>query len=278
MVPAWCVVPDWRVALDRRGGTAHTGGSGPRVDGMADDLQTSPTDRRDRSPGDRLRVGTSPRRSAALLGGALAVLGLVASASPTGADTWSAAGLSFRVGLGEARLLAVDGRGTRDDPIVLVEEITGPGPATIVIRNDRNGAGQTSPGSGGHLMVSMVVIVANRGPWRWSGFDLELRTGQDQPSVYTDGLSFDQPQAVRGAATADRFAHAVQNDEPFDQIRFDGGRVDPAERLRLEFAIVDINGRRAFHLVQYPIVLLARAAPPAATTDVALARPGDPPG
>ena len=104
--------------------------------------------------------------------------------------------------------------------------------------------------------------MVNRSPWRWSGFDLELRTASGQPSLYADGLSFDQPQTLQRLAKADRFERTVQEDEPFDRIRFEGGRVDPAEYLRLDFDLVDVNGTAVFYLVQQPIILLARDFPP----------------
>jgi hypothetical protein len=103
----------------------------------------------------------------------------------------------------------------------------------------------------------VVKIIVNRGPWHWAGFDLELMSAPDQPSVYSDGLSFDQPQTMQRIARANRFLQTVQEDEPFDRIRFDGGQVAPAEYLRLDFDIVDVNGTRVFYLVQRPIVLLA---------------------
>jgi hypothetical protein len=49
----------------------------------------------------------------------------------------------------------------------------------------------------------------------------------------------------------------MQHDEPFDRIRFDGGKVDPTEDLRLDFDIVDVNGTGLFYLVQRPIILFA---------------------
>ena len=67
-----------------------------------------------------------------------------------------------------------------------------------------------------------------------------------------------------GSPKADRFEQTVQEDEPFDRIRFEGGRVDPAEYLRLDFDLVDVNGTAAFYLVQQPIILLARDLPAAA--------------
>jgi hypothetical protein len=184
----------------------------------------------------------------------LAVVSL--SGSPLAAATWTTAGLSFSDELGGARLLAASGTGTARDPIVLVEEIDEAGPATLLVQNFRHGGELISP-AGGFLSLSVVVIVTNRGPWRWSGFDLELRTTPDDPSVYTDGLSFDQPQMFRTSAKANRFQQTHQEDEPFDRIRFDGGNVDPRDHLRLDFDIVDANGRAVFYLVERPIVLLA---------------------
>lgn len=172
------------------------------------------------------------------------------------AETWSTGGLSFSDEPGGARLLGASGSGAREDPIVLIEEITGAGPAILLVRNDRSGGIQVSPARG-VLSLAVVKIIANRGPWAWSGFDLELRRTADQPSGYTDGLSFDQPQTFARAARADRFALSQQDDEPFDRIRFDGGRVEPAQDLRLHFDIVDANGTATFYLVQRPVVLFA---------------------
>ena len=192
------------------------------------------------------------RRSIGLVVG----LGLILAGGSAAAATWTVGGLSFSDEPGGARLLGASGTGAPDDPIVLIEEIVGPGPATLEIRNDRTGHLDVSPAIG-FLMLSVVKIIVNRGPWRWAGFDLELMTGPDQPSVYTDGLSFDQPQTFQRAARADRFRQTIHEDEPFDRIRFDGGQVDPAEYLRLDFDILDANGTAVFYLVQRPIILLA---------------------
>ena len=177
-------------------------------------------------------------------------------ASATVAETWTAGGLSFSDEPGGVRLLAASGTGTPADPIVLVEEIIGSGPAMLEIRNGRTGHLDVSPATG-FLTLSVVKIIVNRGPWRWAGFDLELMSAPDQPSVYSDGLSFDQPQTMQRIARADRFLRTAQEDEPFDRIRFDGGQVGPAEYLRLDFDIVDVNGTARFYLVQRPIILLA---------------------
>jgi hypothetical protein len=181
------------------------------------------------------------------------------------AEAWTTSGLSFSDELGGVRLLGASGRGTPDDPIILVEEITGPVPATLIIRNHRTDRLNVSPASG-VVLLRVVKLITNRQPWPWAGFEVELRTGPSSPSVYSDGLSFDQPRALRGVVKADRFRQSVVEDEPFDRLRFDGGMVEPGHHLRLELEIVDVNGRAVFYLVQRPIVLLARHDPPGQRT------------
>ena len=117
----------------------------------------------------------------------------------------------------------------------------------------------------GVLTLTVVKFVVNGGALSWLGFDLELRRSVDQPSLHTDGLSFDQPQSFARLARADRFAQTRHEDEPFDRIRFDGGYVLPQQYLRLDFDIVDVNGAPTFYLVQQPIVLLARRDAPLAS-------------
>ena len=197
------------------------------------------------------------RRARRLVGGLALAAGIGLAPGHAGAGSWTTAGLTFSDGPGGSRLVGASGTGSRDDPIILLEEISGAGPAVLTVRNDRTGHLEVSPALG-FLSVSVATVVVNRGPFAWVGFDLELRRTPDRPSVYTDGLSFDQPQSFARAAKADRFAQTLQDDEPFDRIRFDGGHVRPGEYLRLDFDIVDVNGAAVFYLVQRPIVLLAR--------------------
>jgi hypothetical protein len=119
---------------------------------------------------------------------ALRLLACLACVAPghVSAKTWAAGGLSFSDELGGARLVSVSGTGSRDDPIVLVEEITGAGPAVLVVRDHRSRELNISPALG-FLSLAVVKVIANRGPWAWSGFDLELRRTPEQPSVYTTG-------------------------------------------------------------------------------------------
>lgn len=176
------------------------------------------------------------------------------------AEPLEAGGLTFSDELGGFRLISASGSGRVSDPIVLVEEMTGMGPAILTIR--RSGAVDPAPPSGGVLLRSLVKVVINRSAWRWSGFDLELRSEVDQASVYSDGLSFDQIRVVTEPLQSDLFAAARAEDEPFDRLRFDQGRVKPEQAVRLAFNLADINPRPVFFLAQQPIVLMAWAFGP----------------
>lgn len=180
-------------------------------------------------------------------------------AGSLGAETLEAGGLSFSDELGGFRLISADGRGTPADPIVLVEEITGLKPAVLVIR--QAGVSASRSPSRGVLLRSLVKIVINRSAWRWSGFDLELRSGGGHASAYSDGLSFDQLRAVAQPLHSDQFDVIRTEDEPFDRLRFDQGQVEPEQTVRFAFNLADINPRPLFFLAQEPIVLLARRLP-----------------
>ncbi len=173
------------------------------------------------------------------------------------AGTLEAGGLTFSDELGGFRLISATGSGSPSDPIVLVEEISGMGPAVLTIRQgDADGAKAPSRGV---LLRSLVKIVVNKSGWRWSGFDLELRGVAGRASVFSDGLSFDQIRMVNEPLKSDLFAAIRAEDEPFDRLRFDQGRVNPEQKVRLAFNLADINPRPIFFLAQQPIVLMASA-------------------
>jgi hypothetical protein len=170
------------------------------------------------------------------------------------AGTFEAGGLTFSDELGGFRLLSASGLGTASDPIVLVEEIFDLNPAVLTIR--QAGVEQSRTPSERILLRSLIKVVINRSAWRWSGFDLELRNDLGLASVYSDGLSFDQLQAIPTPLASDLFAAIRAEDEPHDRLRFDQGRVDPDQAVQLAFNLIDLNPRSLFHLAQAPIILL----------------------
>lgn len=170
---------------------------------------------------------------------------------------FQAGGLSFSDELGGFRLISASGRGTLDDPIVLVEEIESLRPAVLTIR--AASADEQQAPSHRVLQRSIIKIVLNRSSWRWSGFDLELRNDRGLASVYSDGLSFDQPRAMPMRMHSDLFAASRAEDEPHDRILYDQGHVEPGQAVRLAFNVIDLNPRAVFYLAQAPVVLMANS-------------------
>jgi hypothetical protein len=178
------------------------------------------------------------------------------------AGMFEAGGLVFSDELGGFRLISASGRGTPSDPIVLVEELMSLNPAVLTVRNlEPSNTGQVS--SGQILKRSLIKIVVNRSAWNWSGFDLELRGRHGQASVYSDGLSFDQLRAIERPLHSDLFAAIRTQDEPYDRLRYDQGRVEQGQTVRLSFNLIDLNPKPLFFLAQEPIVLLTEAPGPA---------------
>jgi len=170
----------------------------------------------------------------------------------------SSGGFTFSDELGGFRLLSVSGIGSAADPIIVEEELTGTGPVALVIRrNDvRNHQDPWAP-SGLWTAIYLTKVIRNRSRRIWAGFELELQEELHQPSVYGDGLSFDQGRAVPVEISADAFARHHRLFEPYDRIRFEGGSVDPDATLRLDVHITDPTPVREFYLVQDPQILYA---------------------
>lgn len=179
--------------------------------------------------------------------------------------TWSAGhateietgGLVFSDERGGFELISATGSGTVDDPVVVVERLTGPG-ATLTIRSPRRREQKSEYGlSWGAFQLSLVKVVINATAKSWSGFSLELQEQPGKASVYEDGLSFDQMQtlAVR-PIRSDVFDRARNDQEPQDRIRFNDGRVEAGGTVRFEVNITDMTPREVFYLVQEPDDLL----------------------
>ena len=185
------------------------------------------------------------------------------------AASFEAGGLIFSDELGGFRLVSARGEGTSADPIILVEELTSLRPAVLTIR-----PAMTSPSRSirlGVLRRSLIKVVINRSARRWSGFDLELRDPKGEASLFSDGLSFDQPSLKREPLSSDRFSDNQIQDEPYDRLRFDHGSVAAEEIVRLSFSIVDVNALPIFYLAQEPIILMSRRRVPVGTRQAAFA-------
>jgi hypothetical protein len=169
-----------------------------------------------------------------------------------GAAELFAGGFSFSDELGGFRLVSASGEGTAGDPIVVVEEIEEAAPITLVIRRHLR---LDDPMRPGYAPLVLEKVVINHSLRVWAGFEIELQEILKRPSVYGDGLSFNQFGAQPPDVTADSFADNERLYEPYDRIRFSNGHVDPEATVRFRFIITDPTPLVEFYLVQDPKLL-----------------------
>lgn len=172
-----------------------------------------------------------------------------------GAAEFAAGAYIFSDELGGFRLLSASGTGTRSDPIVVVEEFDEAVPATLVIR--RASGGGPAARLSGSAPLNLVKVIANRSGRVWAGFELELQEILKRPSVYTDGLSFNQFGAKPPDVSSNRFTANERLFEPYDRIHFTDGFVDPETDVRFQVTITDTTPVAEFYLVQDPKLLSA---------------------
>jgi hypothetical protein len=196
--------------------------------------------------------GTSPPlnrpaagRFRAAAAGLLALLASPAAGAPVTLD-----GVTFSDEQGGVVIRGGHGAGTARDPFVLVEDITGEGPAILTVRGlDARAVG--APGGQAAAGFALVKVVTNRTAAPWSVFELELREALERPSTYEDGLSFAQAGGSDlRAFRADRFARVRREDEPVDAVEFDDGLVRPGETVTVSMVVTDYTPRPEFFLLQ----------------------------
>lgn len=164
-------------------------------------------------------------------------------------DTITLDGITFSAEHGGLRLIDGWGRGTPDEPFVLVEEITDDGSAILTIRNLRNWAGGTKLiGTGAGFILRKLVT--NRTLRPWTSFEMELREYVELPSAYYDGLSFGQAKDRDRYVVSDRFSEVELHDEPTDHLVFFGSTIAPGETVGVQIAVTDHSPTSTFYLIQ----------------------------
>jgi hypothetical protein len=199
---------------------------------------------------------TAPGRPLAALLAFLAGTGGAALAGGGGAaaEPVTVEGVTFSDEAGGFRILSASGSGTEEDPFVVVEEITGPGDAVLVIRG-APGPTARNPHrnrilSGHEIGFAMRKVVVNATAQIWTGFDLELQASPGVPSPWRDGLSFGQGSAAQKRTRSDAFEQATILAEPIDSIVYALGDVMPGGSATLDFVITDMTSRPEIRLVQ----------------------------
>jgi len=206
------------------------------------------------------RAGSAAEGGFHLLGARAITAGLIVAwflgqaPGPAVAAEFFAGGYSFSDELGGFRLLAASGSGTARDPVIVVEEFYEAAPVTLIIRrHDPTTLGLRT----GQPSLTLVKNVVNRSRRVWAGFEVELQEILRKPSVYGDGLSFNQFGAQAPDVSSDSFAENNRVFEPYDRIQFQSGFVDPEATARFRITITDPTPVREFYLVQDPKLLSA---------------------
>jgi hypothetical protein len=172
--------------------------------------------------------------------------------TPVPPSVLRAGAYSFSDELGGFRLLSANGKGTADDPYVLVQEFESASPVTMVIRATKPIRPFDNSGrfANGFLSLRLEVLNNSRLPWIEFGFELQERLGE--ASVFGDGLSFDQRITNSSSISSDRFDAFSRNFEPYDRLLFREGTVNDREVASFDFLITDFTPRWQFFLVMDP--------------------------
>ena len=165
---------------------------------------------------------------------------------------WPAGAYSFSDELGGFRITGVAGKGTIDDPVVIAEELSSASPVTLVIRTIRPIRAFDFSGNyaNGFLHVRLEVLNASR--LAWVEFEFELQEQLHEPSLFGDGLSFDQRRTDARTISSNSFAEFSRDFEPYDRLLLRNGKVDPGETATFGFLITDFTPKSQFYLVQDP--------------------------
>jgi hypothetical protein len=176
----------------------------------------------------------------------------VTSARADGARKWVAGGYSFSDELGGFTITGVSGSGSKDDPVVIREELDSANPVTLVIRMDGVLPPFSFGGDAGIGFTHYRFVAVNNSRLAWIEFEFELQELKDQPSLFGDGLSFDQRRTDGEDIHSDSFDHFSRDFEPYDRLRFSQGKVDPLQSVSFEFLVTDFTPRPTFYIVQDP--------------------------
>jgi len=194
-------------------------------------------------------------RLAMLLSGML--LALIVAVSTTGAQNrvWFSGPYSFSDELGGFIIHGVSGTGSKADPIVIDQEMESASAVTLVVRI--NVRLRPHNGTGLPQAIHLRLQSLNNSGIAWTEYEFELQTRLGQPSVFGDGISFDQRRSDSEARSSDLFKVHDANFEPYDRLLFSDGSVDPLQTAGFSFFITDFTPRWIFYIKQDPRIPLS---------------------
>ena len=155
---------------------------------------------------------------------ALFAAGVRGRPAPSAQSVWEAGAYTFSDELGGFRITGASGTGTKDDPIVITEELNSATPVTLVIRTTKPIQPFDTAGAFANGFLHMRIEVLNNSGLPWVEFEFELQEKLAQPSVFGDGLSFDQRRTDSGNISSDSFPEYSRDFEPYDRLLFKTAR------------------------------------------------------
>ena len=184
--------------------------------------------------------------------GLLLLAPLICGAGAADDGRFYAGAYSFSDELGGFRITGISGSGSTADPIVLREELSSASPVTLVIRAARPLRPFGEGGGYANGFLHMRLVVRNGSGQGWIEFEFELEEELGNPSVFGDGLSFNQRRLTDEGLLCDRFADYHRDYEPYDRLLFRQGNVDPNDFVTFGFFISDFTPDPVFYLRQDP--------------------------
>jgi hypothetical protein len=175
-----------------------------------------------------------------------------ATAQAEDGEVWYAGAYSFSSELGGFRILGVTGSGSRNDPFVIEQELQSASPVTLVIRATTAIHPFALSGTFANGFMYLRLHCFNNSGLAWTEFEFELQEIRGQPSVFGDGLSFDQRKSSSATISSDSFREFDTDFEPFDRLLFRDGAIDPLAGGRFGFLITDFTPEAEFYLLQDP--------------------------
>jgi len=197
------------------------------------------------------RFFSTPGRMCRVLLLALSTLAHI-SAHADQVKVWATGAYSFSDELGGFRITGASGTGTKEDPLVITEELNSATPVTLTIRTTKPIQAFGAAGDFANGVMYMRIDVLNNSGQAWVEFQFELQEILDRPSVFGDGLSFDQRNKTPDNIRSSSFADFDRDFEPYDRLLFKNGKIDPLKTGSFEFLITDYTPRWTFYLVQDP--------------------------
>ena len=167
---------------------------------------------------------------------------------------WLAGVYSFSDELGGFTITGVTGTGTKDDPIVITEELNSASPVTLVIRATQiHAAVRRFGGDAQSGFTHLRFVVLNNSGLAWVEFEFELQEHQG-PAEHVRRRAFLRPAPIRKRATSlpTISPSSAATSSLTTGCAFSTARSTRSKRAAFSFLVTDFTPRSQFYIVQDP--------------------------